>query len=76
MKSEAVGYFKYCSYFVCYVDGIMVIHHEAHPVLDLIDKYMKLKESSVGDPDLYLGAKIGNMKMPNGIYAWGISPSK
>ena len=37
---------------------------------------MKLKESSIGDSDLYLGAKIRKMKMPNGVYAWGISPSK
>ena len=47
----------------------MVIHHDARPILYLIDKYMKLKESSVGDPDIYLGAKLRKMKMPNGVLA-------
>ena len=54
----------------------MVIHHDARPVLDRIDKFMKLKESSIGDPDIYLGAKLRQVKMPNGVYCWGISPSK
>ena len=76
LKPEVDNGFKYYSYILCYVDDIMVIHHEARPILDLIDKYMKLKESSVGDPDIYLGAKLRKMKMPNGVLAWGISPSK
>ena len=71
MKPEVVGNFKYNSYILCYVDDIMIIHHDANPALDLIDKYMKLKESSVGDPELYLGAKIRKMKMPNRIMAGG-----
>ena len=25
---------------------------------------------------MYLGAKIRKIKMPSGVYAWGISPSK
>ena len=50
--------------------------HVLH-ILDMINKYMKLKEISVGDPDLYLGAKLSQMKMPNWIVDWGsISPSK
>ena len=76
MKPEVVDDFKYYSYILCYVDDIMVIHHDVRPVLDLVDKYMKLKESSVGDPDIYLGAKIRKTKTPNGVYAWEISPSK
>ena len=55
------------SYILCYVDDIMVIHHEARPILDRIDKFMKLKESSVGDPDIYLGAKLKKVHMDNDV---------
>jgi hypothetical protein len=35
-----------------------------------------MKPSSVGNPSMYLGAKLKLMQMSNGVYAWGISPSK
>ena len=34
-----------------------------------------MKPSSVGDPDIYLGAKLKQVKLPNGLMAWGMSPS-
>jgi hypothetical protein len=38
--------------------------------------YLPLKPSSVGDPDIYLGAKLTQTQLPNGVMAWGVSPSK
>ena len=35
-----------------------------------------MKAGSIGDPDIYLGAKVKQMKMNNGVTAWAISPSK
>ena len=49
--------FKYYAYVLIYVDDVMVIHHDAESVLRIIDKYSKLKPSSIGDPEIYLGAK-------------------
>ncbi len=46
------------------------------PVLDKLDKYFTLKPSSVGNPSMYLGAKLKVMQMSNGVYAWGMSPTK
>ncbi len=46
------------------------------PVLDKLDKYFTLKPSSVGDPSMYLGAKLKLMQMSNGVCAWGMSPVK
>ncbi len=46
------------------------------PVLDKIDKYFTLKPSSVGNPSMYLGAKLKLTQMSNGVYAWGMSPAK
>jgi hypothetical protein len=45
-------------------------------VLNLINVYMPLKPSLVGDPDIYLGAKLKMTRLDNGIWAWGLSPSK
>ncbi len=30
----------------------------------------------MGDPDIYLGAKLKETQLPNGVMAWGLSPSK
>jgi hypothetical protein len=35
-----------------------------------------MKPGSIGDPDFYLGAKVQQTKLPNGVYAWGMSSSK
>ena len=75
-KPDVDENFHYYSYILCYMDDIMVIHHDDCLILDKIDKYMNLKESSTGDQDIYLGAKLRQMEMPNGVLAWGISPSK
>ena len=50
--------FKYYSYILIYVDDILVIHHDAMSILAQINNYLPLKPSSVGDPDIYLGAKL------------------
>ena len=67
---------RYYSYILCYVDDILIIHDKAMPVMERVDKFMKLKESSVGDPDFYLGAKLKQTKLDNGVWAWSLSPSK
>ena len=67
---------KYYAYILVYVDDILCIHHDALSVLDRINKCLPLKPTSVGDPDIYLGAKLRETQLPNGIWAWGLSPSK
>ncbi len=67
--------YRYYVYILCYVDDILVIHHDSMSVLNQIEKYLPLKPTSVGDPDIYLGAKLKETQLPNGIWAWGLSPS-
>ena len=43
-------------------------------MLRIIDKYFKLKPSSIGDPDIYLGSKLNKMRLENGVWAWANSP--
>ncbi len=66
----------YYAYILCYVDDILCIHHDPMSVMNEINKYLPLKPSSVGDPDIYLGAKLKEMRLPNGVLVWGLSPSK
>jgi hypothetical protein len=45
-------------------------------VVNEINGYLPLKPSSVGDPDIYLGSKLKETQLPDGVMAWGLSPSK
>jgi hypothetical protein len=67
---------RYCAYILCYVDDILCIHHDPMSVMGEINKYLPLKPSSVGNPDIYLGAKLKETRLPNGVMAWGLSSSK
>ncbi len=66
---------KYYSYILVYVDDILCIHNHPGLILTQIDKYFPLKPDSVGEPDVYLGAKLKLMQLLNGVWAWGLSPS-
>ncbi len=66
----------YYAYILCYVDDILWIHHDPMSVMNEINGYLPLKPSSVSNPDIYLGAKLKQTRLPNGVMAWGLSPSK
>ena len=40
------------------MDDVLVVHHDAMTTLMKIDKYFKLKPSSIDDYEIYLGAKL------------------
>jgi hypothetical protein len=44
--------FRYYAYILCYVGNILCVHHDPMSVLNLINGYMLLKPSLVGDPDI------------------------
>jgi hypothetical protein len=67
---------RYYAYILCYDDNILCIHHDPMAVMGEINKYLPLKPSSVDNPDIYLGAKLKETRLPNGVMAWGLSPSK
>jgi hypothetical protein len=49
---------RYYAYIICYVDDILHTHHDPMSVMNEISGYLPLKPSSVGDPDVCLGAKL------------------
>ena len=67
---------RYYAYILCYVDDILCIHDDPMTVLNRINDYMPLKPGSVGDPDIYLGAKLRRTRLDNNVWAWSLSPSK
>jgi hypothetical protein len=67
---------EYYEYMLLHVDDCLVISHQPDVVLDKLGKYFTLKPSSVGTPNLYLGAKVSKISLPNGVLAWGSSASK
>ncbi len=66
----------YYAFILCYVDDILCIHHVPMSVMKEINGYLPLKPSSVGGPDICVGAKLKETQLPNGVMAWGLSPSK
>ena len=68
--------FQYFAYLLLYVDNILAIHHDGESAIKEIGRFFKMKPGSVGYPDIYLGAKLQNIELKNGVVAWSLSPSK
>ena len=66
----------YYAYILCYVDDLLVVHHNPKRVMDRIDSFLPLKPGSIGPPEMYLGAKLKKKTFDDGTVAWGLSPSK
>jgi hypothetical protein len=50
--------------------------HDPNELMQKLDKSFPMKEGSIGPPNIYLGAKLSKVKLPNGVEAWAMSPSK
>ena len=68
--------FEYYAYVLLYVDDVLAISHDSEITIREIDKFFPMKDGSVGDPDIYLGAKLRKVNLNNGVWAWSLSPSK
>jgi hypothetical protein len=67
---------RYYSYILCYVDNLLVIHHNPRRIMDKINGFLPLKPDSVGPPEMYLGAKLKKKTFEDGTLAWRLSPAK
>eukprot|EP00934_Nitzschia_sp_Nitz4_P008127 Nitzschia sp. Nitz4//scaffold260_size33533//228//6137//NITZ4_007876-RA/size33533-snap-gene-0.41-mRNA-1//-1//CDS//3329544674//8117//frame0 len=67
---------QYYAYVLLYVDDCLVIHHEAMKATMEINHYFPMKKDSIGQPKFYLGAKVVEATLENGVKAWGMSSSK
>ena len=64
---------KYYAYFLLYVDDCLAIHHAADTALHELDHFFKMKSGSIGDPNMYLGAKLRKVTFENGVESWATS---
>ncbi len=68
--------FMYYAYILLYIDDACSVHHNAQGELEALDKYFMMKPGSIGDPGIYLGAKLSKVQLENKVWAWAQSPSK
>jgi hypothetical protein len=57
-----------------YVDNVLAISHEPKVRIDAIGEYYKVKPGSDKEPDIYLGANVEKVQMPDGREVWATSP--
>jgi hypothetical protein len=58
-----------------YVNDCLCINHNAESALHKL-WFFPMKKGSIGDPDVYLGAKLQKIQLSNGVFAWELFPSK
>ena len=68
--------FEYYEYVLCYVDDILSISHRPETTMDAIRKEFKLKNDEAAEPEDYLGATLGKMKLSDGTECWTMSSDK
>jgi hypothetical protein len=66
--------YDYYEMLLVYVDDILAISHEPKVLIDAIGKYYKVKPGSDKEPDIYLGANVEKVQMPDGRKVWATSP--
>jgi hypothetical protein len=57
-----------------YVDDVLAISHEPKVLIDAIGEYYKVKPRSHKEPDIYLGANVKKVQMPDDREVWATSP--
>ena len=78
IKDDGVEHYEYM---LLYVDDTLCCsEHPMEAMLEL-DKYFPMKKDKkgkpiIGPPSIYLGGKISEVELPNGVSAWAISSSQ
>ena len=73
-KADGTEYYEYV---LLYTDDALVIAEDPERILrDQIGKYFKLKENSIGPPQLYLGGNVRKVVLDNGVEAWAFGSSQ
>lgn len=73
-KSDGTNHYEYV---LLYTDDIVVVSEQGEIILRQgIGKYFELKESSIGPPTIYLGGRLSQVTLENGVTAWAFGSSK
>ena len=60
---------NFYEYVLLYVDGILCISNKPREVVACIDKFFPFQTVLIEKPDIYLGAKVSEMILTNGVIA-------
>ena len=66
----------YYEYALLYTDNALVVSKNPKECLLEIDKYFLMKKDSIDTPRLYLGGKISQVQLPNGVIAYALNMSQ
>ena len=66
---------EYYEYLIAYVDDVLCCGMNPRHQLEAIEKRFKLKDGTIAEPTLYLGADIGKHVFEDGTFAWSLSSS-
>ena len=72
-RTDGQDYFEYI---LLYVYDCLCISENPKPALLQMDKYFPIKPASIGPPKTYLGGRVSNIQLPNGVHAWSFSSSQ
>ena len=61
---------KYNEMLFIYVDDILALSHQAMECIQEITNFFKAKDSSIKPPEIYLGADVAKIQLPNGREVW------
>ena len=65
---------KYYEMLFVYVDDILALSHQATECIQEITNFFKAKDGSIKPPELYLGADVTKIQLPDGREVWSTSP--
>ena len=74
IKSDGNTYYEYI---LLYVDEALVVSENAESILrNELGRYFHHKEESIGPPTVYLGGRVRNVQLENGVWARSFSSSQ
>jgi hypothetical protein len=65
---------KYYEMLFVYVDDILALSHQATECIQEITTFFKAKDGSIKPPEIYLGADVAKIQLPDGREVWSTSP--
>jgi len=66
--------FEYYEMVLVYVDDCLAISEKPQLVIESIGEFYKVKPGSDKEPEIYLGANVEKVQMPDGREVWATSP--
>ena len=68
-KSDGSAYYEYL---LVYTDDFLVLSMDPHAIIEALQKEVTLKETSIKDPEQYLGASVSKFDFDDGGWCWAM----